>query len=190
MRLPSTKGCPANVNTYCVLFFSTYLQYVSWCYGFTVLPCLEHPELTSFVLIFLSCEIIPSYVNIVRLFGLVVNQRSIRDGDDDDDDGGLLNIISSCWCYLIKCPVLICYPNCSLIYYNGASWRRRSINYYLKEYWSLEKGHLAMDYWIRKRGSNGRLAVWHVIICRGIGYWISFVLGQVVWLVIILNNNI
>lgn len=25
-------------------------------------------------------------------------------------------------------------------------------------------------------GSNGRLAAWHVIICRGIGYWISFVL--------------
>ena len=85
-----------NVNTYCVLFFSTYLQYVSCCSGSTVLPCLEHPELTSFVLIFLSCEIIPSYVNIVHLVGLVVNQRSIRDGDDDDDDG-LLNIIS-CSC--------------------------------------------------------------------------------------------
>jgi hypothetical protein len=51
-------------------------------------------------LIFLSCEIIPSYVNIVRLVGLVVNQRSIRDGDGDggdDDDDALLNIIrSSC----------------------------------------------------------------------------------------------
>lgn len=88
----------AHVNTYRVLFFSTHLQYVSCCYGSTVLPCLEHPELTSFVLIFLSCEIIPSYVNIVRLVGLVVNQRSIRDGGGGgDDDGGLLNIIiSSC----------------------------------------------------------------------------------------------
>ena len=97
MRLPSTKV--AHVNTYCVLFFSTHLQYVSCCYGSTVLPCLEHPELTSFVLIFLSCEIIPSYVNIVRLVGLVVNQRSIRDGDGDgdDDDDALLNIIS-CSC--------------------------------------------------------------------------------------------
>lgn len=54
-------------------------------------------SLTSFVLIFLSCEIIPSYVNIVRLVGLVVNQRSIRDGDGGDDDDALLNIIrSSC----------------------------------------------------------------------------------------------